>query len=136
MENKETLSRRELLKHASALTLVMALSAEEALAEPAPTPAGPPVGVGVVGLGLQGRELLASLVRLPGASPAAICDTYAPFLRRGNEIAPKAAQQSDYRELLDDKHVQAIVIATPSHQHRQIVMDALQAGKHVYCEAP
>ena len=69
MENKETLSRRELLKHASALTLVMALSAEEALAEPAPTPAGPPVCVGVVGLGLQGRELLASLVRLPGASP-------------------------------------------------------------------
>src|SRR5713101_1265719 len=100
MENKETLSRRELLRHASTLTLVMALSAEEALAESAPAaaPAGPPVGVGVVGLGPQGRELLASLVRLPGASVAAICDTYAPFLRRGNEIAPKATQQSDYHK--------------------------------------
>jgi predicted dehydrogenase len=138
MENKETLSRRELLRHASTLTLVMALSAEEALAESAPAaaPAGPPVGVGVVGLGPQGRELLASLVRLPGASVAAICDTYAPFLRRGNEIAPKATQQSDYHKLLEEKSVQAIVVATPSYQHRQIVLDAIRAGKHVYCEAP
>jgi predicted dehydrogenase len=138
MENNETLSRRELLKQASTLTLVMALSADEARAEsvPAAGPIGPPVGVGVVGLGPQGRELLASLVRLPRASVAAICDTYAPFLRRGNEIAPKAAQQADYRKVLDDKSVQAIVVATPSYQHRQMVLDALQAGKHVYCEAP
>lgn len=139
MQNsKEMLSRRDLLRHASTLTLVMALSADDALAESAPAsvPAGPPVGVGVVGLGPQGRELLGSLARLSAASVAAICDTYAPFLKRGAEIAPKAAQQADYRRLLDDKNVQALIVATPSHLHRQIVLDAVQAGKHVYCEAP
>jgi predicted dehydrogenase len=137
MENpKETLSRRDLLRQASAYTLVMALSAEEALAEPASAPAGPPVGVGLVGLGPQGRELLGSLVRLSGVTVAGICDTYAPFLKRGAEIAPKAVQQTDYRKLLDDKAVQAVVVATPSHRHGQIVLDAVQAGKHVYCEAP
>ena len=72
MSEKETLSRRDLLRQASALTLVMALQAEELRAElaPAPTPAGPPVGMGVVGLGPHGRELLTSLSRLPGAPVA------------------------------------------------------------------
>jgi predicted dehydrogenase len=138
MENKETLSRRDLLKQASALTLVMALDAAEAGAEPAPAaaPTGPPVGFGVVGLGPQGRQLLSSLARLPNAPANAICDTYAPFVKRGAEIAPKAASYDDYHKLLDDKNVQAVIVATPSHQHRQVVLDALQAGKHVYCEAP
>src|SRR5262249_25192962 len=138
MENKDTLSRRDLLRQASTLTLVMALQAEELRAEPAPAPAptGPPVGVGVIGLGPQGRELLTSLARLPGVPVGAICDNYAPAMKRAAEIAPKAAQYPDYRKLLDDKSVQAVVVATPSHLHRQIVLDAIQAGKHVYCEAP
>ena len=137
MENKDTLSRRDLLRQASALTLVMALSAEEAHVEPSPpAAAGPPVGVGVVGLGPQGRSLLGSLSRLPAAPVIAICDTYAPALKRSTEVAPKATQTTDYRKLLEDKAVQAVVVATPSHQHRQIVLDAIQAGKHVYCEAP
>jgi predicted dehydrogenase len=138
MDEKETLSRRDLLRQASAFTLVMALQAEELRAEPGPAPAptGPPVTVGVIGLGPQGRELLTSLSRLPGVPIGGICDSYAPAMKRAAEIAPKASQYLDYRKLLDDKSVQAVVIATPSHQHRQIVLDALQAGKHVYCEAP
>src|SRR5437870_2355080 len=137
MENKETLSRRDLLKQASAFTLVMALQAEELRAAPAPsTPTGPPVALGVIGLGPHGRELLASLARLPDAPVGALCDNYAPAMKRAAEIAPRAAQYPDYRKLLDDKNVQAVVVATPSHLHRQIVLDAIQAGKHVYCEAP
>jgi predicted dehydrogenase len=138
METNETLSRRDLLKQASALTLVMALNAEEGQGapEPTPSPTGPPVCFGVIGLGPQGRELLATLARLPGAPVQAICDTYAPFLKRGAEIAPKAVQSPDYHALLDNREVQAVLVATPSHQHRQIVLDALSAGKHVYCEAP
>jgi len=138
MENKETLSRRDLLRQASALTMVMALQVEELHAEPAPAPAptGPPVGVGVIGLGPHGRELLTSLSRLPGAPVGGICDNYAPAMKRAAEIAPKAVQYPDYRKLLDDKNVQAVVVATPSHLHRQIVLDAIQSGKHVYCEAP
>ena len=66
----------------------------------------------------------------------AICDTYAPFLRRAKEAAPKAETYSDYRQVLAQKSVQAVIVATPSHQHKEVVLAALQAGKHVYCEAP
>ncbi|HSA01316.1 MAG TPA: Gfo/Idh/MocA family oxidoreductase, partial [Candidatus Paceibacterota bacterium] len=97
---------------------------------------GPPISCGVIGLGLWGRELLGHLGRLPEASVAAICDTYAPFLKRGAQRAPKATLEEDYRKILENKEVQAVCVATPTHQHREIAIAALQAGKHVYCEAP
>jgi predicted dehydrogenase len=113
------------------------LAAEEIRAAPAPAaPAGPPVGCGVIGLGPQGREILGILARQPLTTPVAYCDTYEPFLNRAKETAPKAASTTDYKQLLDNKDVQAVFIATPSHQHKQVVLDAIAAGKHVYCEAP
>ncbi|HEU0009494.1 MAG TPA: Gfo/Idh/MocA family oxidoreductase, partial [Verrucomicrobiae bacterium] len=47
-----------------------------------------------------------------------------------------AKQSADYKSLLEDKDIKAVLIATPSHQHRDIAIEALKAGKHVYCEAP
>jgi predicted dehydrogenase len=73
---------------------------------------------------------------MPSAYVAALCDHYAPYLKKGSEISPKAATFADYRQLLDSSEVEAVVIATPSHLHREIAQAALQAGKHVYCEAP
>jgi predicted dehydrogenase len=108
----------------------------------AKTPATPekrnvaPVTIAVVGLGEQGRRHLTSLGYVPGANVRYVCDAYEPSHRRASEMAPKAEAITDYRRALDDKSVQAIYVCTPSHQHRQIVQDALQAGKHVYCEAP
>jgi predicted dehydrogenase len=57
-------------------------------------------------------------------------------MRRAGEEAPKAKQYPDYKQLLADPSVQAVVVATPTGLHRDIVVDALAAGKHVYCEAP
>src|SRR5947207_3819209 len=74
--------------------------------------------------------------RLKTAQLVAVCDTYPASLKRGTNAAPNAKGVDDYRRILDDKEVQAVVIATPTHQHREIVLAALQAGKHVYCEAP
>lgn len=106
-------------------------------AKPAPSAAAaPPVNCAVIGLGPHGRELLAAISRVAGANVAAICDIYAPFLRRGQEGAPKAAAVEDYRRILDRPDIPAIFIATPTHKHREIVEAAVQAGKHVYCEAP
>ena len=90
----------------------------------------------VIGLGPWGREILTALSRQKEAEIVAVCDKYAPLLRRGAGLAPKAAAEAEYRKVLDNKDVQAVFIATPTHQHKQIVLDALQAGKHVYCEAP
>lgn len=94
------------------------------------------VKCGVIGLGNWGREVLATLSRLKTAQIVAVCDTYPASLKRGTGAAPNAKGVEDYRRMLDDKDVQAVVIATPTHQHREVVLAALQAGKHVYCEAP
>jgi predicted dehydrogenase len=99
-------------------------------------PTGPPLGFGVVGCGPWGREILETLARVPWATIAGVCDTYPAFLRKGTKIAPDAKETADYRELLDASEVEAIVVATPSHLHHEIVRAALEAGKHVYCEAP
>jgi predicted dehydrogenase len=97
---------------------------------------GPPVAVGVIGLGAWGREILSTLARLPAARVVAVCDTYTPLHKKALEIAPSAAALADARALIDRPDVEAVVVATPSHLHRAIVADALGAGKHVYCEAP
>ncbi|MCW5557877.1 MAG: Gfo/Idh/MocA family oxidoreductase [Verrucomicrobiae bacterium] len=99
-------------------------------------PAGPPVKFGVIGLGAQGREILTQLGRLPNAPVTAICDSYKASLKRASEAAPDAQQLTDYRAVLESPDVQAVVIATPTPLHKEIVLAALQSGKHVYLEAP
>ncbi len=95
-----------------------------------------PVNCAVIGCGAWGREILKTLATLPHGPVVAIAENYEPWLRRAGESAPKAQAYDDYRKVLEQKDVQAVIISTPSHQHRQVVLDALQAGKHVYCEAP
>lgn len=95
-----------------------------------------PVGVGVVGLGDQGRDLLGALARMPGAEVRALCDSFEGAHKRALELAKGAEPSTDYRKLLSRKDVQAVFVATPSHLHKDIAIAALQAGKHVYCEAP
>lgn len=138
------IDRREFLKGAAGtLALLMSargLSAAEATAataaaEQAPV-AGPPVRIGVVGLGQWGRDLVTAIGRVPSAEVAAVCDTYSAFVTRAKRVVPDAAEFEDYRKLLESPEVEAVIVATPSHLHKDIVLDALQAGKHVYCEAP
>lgn len=142
------LKRRELLGRGSALALGLlvggaaGLHAEELQAPPPPQqPAAPktpvkPVVCAVIGLGDQGRTILGALNYVPGATVKYVCDNYAGAHKRALSLVPKATAVTEYRKVLDDPAVQAVWVATPSHQHKQIVLDALQAGKHVYCEAP
>ncbi len=99
-------------------------------------PPGPPVNFGIIGIGTQGRDIITQLAKLPNAPVVAICDTYKAAFRRGAEGAPKAKQYSDAAELIADPDVKAVVIATPTHQHRALALAALASGKHVYLEAP
>jgi predicted dehydrogenase len=88
-------------------------------------------------MGQWGREILQHLALLPNAPIMAICDNYAPSLRRaGNADAPKAERYDDYQKLLASPDVEAVILATPTPTHREMAVAALQAGKHVYCEAP
>lgn len=99
-------------------------------------PPGPPVNFGIIGLGAQGREIVTQLNKLPNAPVVALCDTYKAAFKRGAEGAPKARQYADAKELIANAEVKAIVIATPTHQHRELALAALASGKHVYLEAP
>ncbi|MCX8108249.1 MAG: Gfo/Idh/MocA family oxidoreductase [Verrucomicrobiae bacterium] len=96
----------------------------------------PPVKLGLIGCGSWGRELLKTASILPNAPVVAVCDIYPAALRRAAVLAPEAKQYQDYGELVADPGVEAVVVATPSHLHVDIVLAALKAGKHVYCEVP
>ncbi len=141
MSSNSGIDRRQFLTGTAGAFLLAMLNGEEvrAQAQPSsaqPAPAGPPVRCAVIGLGVQGRSLMQALAKMPGAPITAICDIYEGAHKRALDIAPKAAAVTDYRKVLENPAVDAVFIATPSHQHRQIAVDAVAAGKHVYCEAP
>lgn len=92
------------------------------------------IKVGIVGPGSRGRHLMSFLVNNPKAAIVALCDIYQPSLDEALKMAPKAKTYTDYRRMLEDKSIDAIVIATPLNTHCQIALDAFDAGKHVFCE--
>ncbi len=96
-----------------------------------------PLGISLIGTGDWGRTLLGYLIKVPGFRLISLCDLYEPHLKRALQIAGgPTSPETDYRRVLDDKQVSAVIVATPPHTHRPIVSDALQAGKHVWCEVP
>lgn len=141
MEQAVPVNRRDFIA-GSSLAAVMAmmggvpLVAQESAPASGPDYTGARVKVGLIGLGAWGRDILSMLGRLPQADVAVICDNYPAFLRRSGRNAPGAAQEADYTALLNNPEIDAVIIATPTQDHRDIAIAALQAGKHVYCEAP
>jgi predicted dehydrogenase len=95
------------------------------------------IRVGVIGTGGRARGLMTLLKRLPGNEMVAVCDVYEPRMLQAAEIAGTAAAKlTDYRRILDDRTIDAVVIGTPDHWHKQITLDAVAAGKDVYVEKP
>jgi predicted dehydrogenase len=90
--------------------------------------------IGIIGPGSRGQLLMSFLVKNPKVDIVAVCDTFQPSIDAALEMAPKAKVYRDYRKLLEDKNVDAVLIATPLHEHYQMAMDAFDAGKHVFCE--
>jgi predicted dehydrogenase len=95
------------------------------------------VSLGFIGSGIRATQLIDEFKRVPGVKFPAVCDLYDGCLQRSREqIAADIATTKDYRAVLDRKDVDAVVIATPDHLHKSMVLDALAAGKHVYVEKP
>ena len=142
VDGRDKLSRRNFIKKSSLAPLAGFLGAGQDIdlypaARSRRRPeAQEPIRVGLIGFGQWGREIAATLGRMPGAELAAVCDTYEVMLKRAERAHPEASRYSDYREVLDLDDVPSIIVATPTHLHFQIALDALSAGKHVYCEAP
>lgn len=129
-------SRRAFLQAAGGAMAVMALGPGAELARAALRVAEP-FPVGLIGVGRQGRAILGELQKIEHVSVKAVCDTDDSRLRSGLRRVQGAEGFADYREMLDTlSDLKAVFIATPTHLHRQPAVDALSAGKHVYCEAP
>jgi predicted dehydrogenase len=129
------MSRRNFLKTSAA---VAATSALGALAPARVLGANERIRFAVIGCGGMGTGHLRSLV---GKGPAenievvAVSDVYQRRLTRAKGVC-NGDGYLDYRKLLDRNDIDAVLIATPDHWHAKISMDAMETGKHVYCEKP
>ena len=124
-------TRRTFLASAPGLMLGVRLAASGARG------ANDRIRIGVIGTGGRARGLMTLLKRLPGNDIVAICDVYEPRLLQAAEIAGTTATKVvDYRRVLDNGEVDAVVIGTPDHWHKTITLDAVAAGKDVYVEKP
>jgi predicted dehydrogenase len=93
--------------------------------------------VAVIGVGAQGRDIIEQILKLGSVEVAAVCDVMPTRVKAGQDRAAGAEGFTDYRELFAKRtDIEAILIATPTHLHTQIVRDAVTAKKHIYCEAP
>jgi predicted dehydrogenase len=95
------------------------------------------IRIAVIGTGIMGHNDLNTALKIPGIELAAACDLYTGRLERMKEIyGQHLFTTRDYRELLEKKDIDAVLIATSDNWHARITIDALSKGKHVYCEKP
>jgi len=96
------------------------------------------VRFGIIGVGMQGSGLLADAIELPGIECVAACDLYDGRHTLAREITakPDLPVTRRYQELLANKEIDCLVAAVPDHWHKQVVVDAVNAGKDIYCEKP
>jgi predicted dehydrogenase len=123
-------SRRSFLRSGAAVA-ALALPAVQARG------AGETINVGLIGTGGRCRHLMKALARIPKVRMTAVCDVYDKHLAEGRKLAdPKALATKKYKEVLDRKDINAVLIATPDHWHVPLTVEAIAAGKDVYVEKP
>ena len=140
-------SRRSFIKHASLATLATASSpywfAPSSFAEPFRSPNDRPI-LGCIGTGDRWNAVGPNAMKFSDC--AAVCDVDAAHVEKGKAKAlelnqKKGAERTvdtyeDYRKILDRKDVEVVTIVTPDHWHSKIAIEAMKAGKDVYCEKP
>src|SRR5438445_3799073 len=94
------------------------------------------LNIGLIGTGGRCSHLMQALAKVPNVHMAALCDVYEPHIDLAQKLAPKATRTGDYRRILDNKDIQAVLIATPDHWHVPMTVAACAAGKDVYVEKP
>jgi predicted dehydrogenase len=92
------------------------------------------VRFGLIGGGSRGKEILRAAIKCPDVEAVAVADIYTRRLDEAKAIVPGIATFKDYRALLDDKTIDAVLIATPQHLHALHFVAAIQPGKDIYQE--
>ena len=133
---KSSVTRRKFLR-SSATGLGTGLVVCRGLAPTRILGANDRIRIGGLGTGGRAQYLLELLKQLPGTELVGVCDVYEPKLLQALQICGAGARQyKDYRALLDNRDIDAVVIGSPDHWHKQMTLDAIQAGKDVYVEKP
>lgn len=133
-------SRRQFLKKTSVLSTSSFIAASAPWLAAATAAAETPTSsqklrVGVIGVGDRGKALLLHLQKVSNAKIVSVCDNYSPNLERAIKLCDgKTKAYVDHRQMLADRNLDAVVIATPLHQHAHICIDSLDAGLHTLCE--
>ncbi len=137
------LNRRTFLKTvglATAETLVgsnLHVLAETQSEAATPAAANDHIQFALIGAGIRGQGITKVAVQVPGTKLVAVSDTYQGRRDHAKELwGNDIFTTVDYKEILARKDIDAVVIATPDHWHKQIAVDAMHAGKDVYCEKP
>jgi predicted dehydrogenase len=133
-------TRRDFLRWTGAASIGLASQADSLLAQQSELPRQQPlerVRIGHIGVGGQGTANLRVHLR----NTVAVCDVDSARLGTARDLVQRTnggacAAHADYRRLLDDRNIDAVVISTPDHWHALAAIHACQAGKHVYCEKP
>jgi predicted dehydrogenase len=95
------------------------------------------VNVAAIGFGIMGYNNANTALKVPGVKLVAVCDLYTGRLERAKELfGNNIFVTNDYRKILQRKDIDAVIISTCDQWHARITKEALQAGKHVYCEKP
>jgi predicted dehydrogenase len=148
MHSENSNTRRRFLQQIGATTLAAAASplASLSAAEKAEErilfyerkiSANDKIRLGVIGYGVQGHIDLGTALKVPGVELAGICDLYTGRLENARELHGESLYTTrNYKELLDRKDIDAVIVATTDCWHARITMDALAKGKHVYLEKP
>lgn len=150
MKKHTSSSRRKFLQQIGATGLAMAAplstlaskakAEERILTYERKISANDTVRVGVIGYGVQGHFDLNTALKVPGVELAGICDLYTGRIENAKETFAKDGKELfttiNYKELLDRKDIDAILLCTTDVWHARIAIDALNKGKHVYCEKP
>jgi predicted dehydrogenase len=134
--NSKSLSRRQFIQQAGIGAGVTAVSTRSSIGASIQG-ANDRIGVGFIGFGIRGPFLLRAVEPIPDAEIRSCCDLYDGHFEGIKELGhPNVSTTRRYEDVLADKDIDVVIVATPDHWHKKIVLDSLSAGKDVYIEKP